>query len=113
MAHWQEEHAISNVISNVVINGCNSDSDMEKFKPGVEGVVLCHLLLSNNTGVMVYKFPYMTTLRSTWGISAGCGAEGMTRWRGEGFKPCLEHDYVIWSNACYAAGTEVASLCCC
>ena len=48
-ARLQEEQAVS----NAVMNGRNSN--MERFKPGVDGMVL---LFSDNNGEVVYQFPY-------------------------------------------------------
>ncbi|WIA37366.1 hypothetical protein OEZ86_014294 [Tetradesmus obliquus] len=49
-AMWSKEEQ---AVSNAVMNGRNSN--MERFKPGVDGMVL---LFSDNNGEVVYQFPY-------------------------------------------------------
>jgi hypothetical protein len=55
VAAWTREHQ---ALHNAVMTGRNQN--MDKFKPGVEGIVL---LFSDNEGKQVYRFPYYETFK--------------------------------------------------
>lgn len=52
---WDKQHQ---AVHNVIMSGRNEN--MDRFKPGVEGIVL---IFSDNNGKVVYEFPYFEVLR--------------------------------------------------